>query len=285
MRGLILVFLILSLVKSYNIYAREMLLDGSNRDYLISSVIPSSDVNPLKYMIFNLFDNNLATTVAVNSKYNPYKEVKFPYFRIWFKKLYKVDKIVIYNGFQKNDELYFKNCRGKEISITVLNYTDKEKVDEYSISIETNILLNDTKEPQAINLPDVSGEHWIIDFQSTYPGSVYDDICISEIEFWYKGKKYEVANLEKAKKEYIELRRREIIWQCSGVDVAHSLGIKDNIDNVTNRLKEVGIEVDKLNIDGYSMKDNEGNEHMVTELTIEFSYSSETNGGIWANRR
>ncbi|URA09907.1 hypothetical protein [Thermospira aquatica] len=47
---------------------------------------------------------------------------------------------------------------------------------------------------------------------STYPGTHYNDTCISEIEFWYKGKKYEIANLEEAKREYlrryIEERRK-----------------------------------------------------------------------------
>jgi len=189
------------------VYTKELLLDGKSDGYMVSCIIPSPDGNPLKYMIFNLFDNDLKTAIAVNSKYKPYKEAKFPYFRIWFKKPYPVDKIVIYNGFQKSDELYFKNGRAKLVSLYVLNHTEKVKGKEYSISLETNILLDDVKDPQVINLPNVSGEHWVIHFQSTYPGTGSDDICISEMELWYKGEKYEVVNLEEAKREYLGLLR------------------------------------------------------------------------------
>lgn len=248
MKKIIFNLLFVILIKCYHGYAREMLLDGSNKNYMISSIIPSSDGNPLRYMIFNLFDNNLNTTVAVNSKYKPYKEDAFPYFRIVFKEPYKIDKIVIYNGYQKSDELYSKNSRAKDILITVLNHIEKEKNKKYSVSIETNFLLNDTKEPQVIDLPDVSGDYWIVNFKSTYPGSGSDDICISEIEFWYKGEKYEVKNLEEAKKEYLQARRRH---ELDGLqDTYHSLtriGYElDYKDKIFSLWKKLGVDVDKL---------------------------------------
>ncbi len=268
MRRIIGSFLFIILLISNYGYTREILIDGKNEDYLLSCIIPSYDENPLRYMIFNLFDNNLATTIAINSKYIPYRqEVKFPYFRIIFKKPYKVDKIVIYNGFQKSDELYYKNERAKEISITVLNYTDKKKEEKYSVSIETNFLLIDSKEGQVFILPDVSGEHWIIDVHSTYPGTLYDDICISEIEFWYKGEKYEVKNLEQAKREYLNMLREEI-WR-SVIVYAKPFGdteeksiemtplIFEPMEGLRRRWKELGVDVERIKMEKYFHSDGQ----------------------------
>ncbi len=46
---------------------------------------------------------------------------------------------------------------------------------------------------------------------SVYPGTMYDDTCISEIEFWYQGQKYEVANLEQAKREFVRKRKERVL--------------------------------------------------------------------------
>ncbi|NPV39051.1 MAG: hypothetical protein HPY78_07215 [Brevinematales bacterium] len=68
---------------------------------------------------------------------------------------------------------------------------------------------------------------------STYPGTTYDDTCISEIEFWYQGQKYEVANLEQAKREFVRKVREKARW-----------GVGDPYDTETY-IKESGPEVER----------------------------------------
>lgn len=150
----------------------------------------------LKYSLFNLFDKNIATTVALTKDKNNTSLLDLAFITN-----YKINKIIIYNGYQKNSNVYLNNDRPKSINLLVYKYENGKK---FNISFDTNIILLDITNSQTILFNDVDGWYWGFGILSTYPGSKYNDICISEIEFWYNDEKYEVDNLEEAKKEYME---------------------------------------------------------------------------------
>ncbi len=183
---------IILLISSYaNIYSLEMEINGTFSKYYNNN--PGCIVNddtPLKYMPFNLFDNNLNTAVAINiTNKQPLDEVKGPYFHLQFKNNYSIDRIDIKNGFDINNILYNKNSRAKEIIISFLT----NNIELFA----TNIVLQDISNVQSINFKIPILFNMIsIYVYSSYPGTKYDDICLSKIEFWYKGEKYRVANVE-----------------------------------------------------------------------------------------
>ncbi len=189
-------------------YGKLIFVDGESSDYLIQTIPPSTNI--MLNSFINAIDNNLGTSVVVNLKYRPFSEIVNPFFRIIFKQPFLCDKIVIYIGNQKNDKL-FKECdRPKELFITVLeSFGEKNK--DYTISLTNTYFLVDKMGGQAINFGKIiKGNVWIFDILATFNGNKSNDIYISEIEFWYKGKKYEVANLEEAKREFIE--KRKLRW-------------------------------------------------------------------------
>jgi hypothetical protein len=152
-----------------------------------------------------LIDNDLKT--AINFKIDREdEEGNFARFEIRFNfKDYLIDRIVIYNGYQKSDELFLKNARVKNLG---LNF-QKDKYDNMDFpenTFYTNLILGDIKEGQIIDFKNAirfNNVSFII--ESTYPGTKYEDIAISEIEFWYQGKKYEVANLKKVMEKHKEI--------------------------------------------------------------------------------
>ena len=84
----------------------------------------------------------------------------------------EINYIVIYNGNQISDEHYYNNNRLKDAAL-VIN------------GVEKNITLPDSKEAQAIQVNCSSTISSIkIVIKSVYAGTVYDDTCISEVEFY-----------------------------------------------------------------------------------------------------
>ncbi len=196
------IMIILSLLIIYScINASKIELDGIERGKLgLIYTIFGEDNSPLKYNEFNLLDKNLKTASAI-SKSNCSPEDSIPWFNIFFKKEFPVDKIVIYNGFQLNMTVYQLNDRPNEVKIDSQNESD----DSTNYSFVTNIQLLDITNSQELLLnKEIRIKNFGIGVLSTYPGTKYDDICLSKLEFWYKGEKYNVANLEEAKKEYIK---------------------------------------------------------------------------------
>lgn len=276
------VFTILMLLISRT-FPLEFELEVDNEWVFDNSIISGSDGNPLKYSFFNLFDNNTNTTLAINTNV---REIKgYAYFDIILKKNYLVDKIVIYNGFQKSINSFYKNSRVKELEIWVTKVLNQEHKN-FTNLLKTNILLKDTSERQVVNLPYVlDGNEFGFYVQSTYPGTQYDDICISEIEFWYKGEKYKVKNLEEAKREYIKMRRKEMIFETEYLKMAHEGVILEDIDTVKDRFKTLGIDVNKIHLGRWTNTLDGGIKKEITTYYIQFSYSTETNGGIFFARR
>jgi hypothetical protein len=133
-----------------------------------------------------------------------------------------IDEIRIWNGYGKSPELWKKNNRAKEISIWV-------GVSETKSFTNIEYVLKDTEGYQSIKFSPILGNQVNVQILSTYPGTMYDDTCISEIEFWYQGQKYEVANLEEAKREFVRKRKREKVWGVvmGGIYVVEWRGSKE----------------------------------------------------------
>ncbi len=173
--------------------------DGTNRSNGDQAIVPP-------YFPFLVVDGNLFTCVAINSRNIPDLGLsETPFFRVYFQNKIKVDKLIIYNGYQKSIEVYQKNARVKEMQI-VGWYTNWEE------RFETNITLRDSMDRQEINfVSPIEANKFLFDILSTYPGTRYDDVCISEIEFYYQGRKYQVVNLEEAKREFLKVYRKRLL--------------------------------------------------------------------------
>lgn len=214
----------LYLLGQQSLNALDMALDGKNDDLFNQTIIQSEVGDPLEYINFNVLDSNLNTAVAININSRSDEETKNPFFRVILKENYLFDKVIFYNGLQKSDTLYNHNSRAKEIAIKLIDLSYEKAIGgtynkviydeegkEVRVNIvstlifETNLELSDTKEKQLFEFSEVKGNYWIVEVLSTYPGSKYNDICISEIEFWDKGEKYNVTNLEEAKNEYYRM--------------------------------------------------------------------------------
>jgi len=199
--------------KSY-IYFISILLIGTNRFFSLEKVKLSLSLsgsgyfNPsvvIGYYPFNVVDNDLSTCVAMKSNYG------FQWFLLCFDKKIEIDEIVIYNGYQKNSNVYMKNNRVKEIIIK--GY----QVKPFAVILSNHYTLLDQWGPQRITFPQsifITGMDFTI--LSTYPGTAYEDTCISEIEFWCKGQKYEIADLEKSRREFLANWREERLRSILG---------------------------------------------------------------------
>ncbi len=84
-----------------------------------------------------------------------------------------LDGMKIYNGYQKSEDLYYKNSRPKDI---YLSFSD-----DTGIAIE----LSDTMGEQDINFDRVVNTTFVtLIIKSVYPGTKYEDTLISEISFY-----------------------------------------------------------------------------------------------------
>ncbi len=201
--NIIIIGLIIVLFRT-NMRAMSIMIDSKNELLIKQSTIVSGDDNILKYSVFNAFDNNINTTIALNK--NRYLVNGMPYFRMIFVSNYAVDKIIFRNGYQKSVTLFSNNSRVRELIIGfVEEYTNsygKRKINQY----ETNILLNDSQERQEVIFNNsVRFYHVGFGVFSEYKGLRWDDICLSEIELWYKGNRYTFENLNETKLDYINM--------------------------------------------------------------------------------
>lgn len=232
-------------------YSQKMFIDGNNAWNLDQSVVKSDNGDVLYYFTFNLFDDNSNTAIALNSNVMVNKDGN-SYFRILLLKSIIVDRIVILNGYCKSINTYSNNNRVKELKFefssveriivsngvyneTIINDKGQaEKIKfEYKKVYDTNIILNDNGVFQDVSIGKLSNFNSIdVTIMDTYPGIKYDDTCISEIEFWYQGKKYEVANLEQAKKDFLARYKKELLnWLP--VNLPHYIKYSE-----TNRFKK-----------------------------------------------
>ncbi len=221
---------------------------------------------PNKYWFYNLFDSDYGTCAAegvindgsgvgvatnTNGVYFYKKEMKYGYyfnktgfrFNIGFKNAINIDKMEIASGFSKSKVLFYANNRPKEIEIIFGN--------NKGLIFVTNIMLIDMMGPQEIELNKLINDvkYFSLGILSTYLGNKHNDTCISEIEFWNGDQKYQIANLEEAKKEFIvkyrEKRENDVIALLA---TACSIEFIESKKAILDRWKKLGIPVDRVGI-------------------------------------
>ncbi len=178
------------------------------------------------------------------------------------KKGFPIEKIVIFNGYCKNHELWKMNNRVKKLGIDIV-YKVYNKFGYFYFEKE----LEDTEREEIEIINYVTNHITGITFfiLSTYRGTKYDDTCISEIEFWYKGKKYEVENLEEAKREFLNNLReqvREIITGYMAPFADGAAGVGDSVilvslEELQARWRKLGIDVDKIDMERFDINEDE----------------------------
>ena len=136
----------------------------------------------------NMLDGNIATAWAVNLDSAIYDcdALYGPYFEVPCKKL---SHIIIRNGYAKSASAYINNARASYIYFEVETNDGSEDMGCYGEGFGVN--LKDTPDPQRLNAP--LNESWnnnIKTIQMVFPygnfikGAKWNDLCITEIEFW-----------------------------------------------------------------------------------------------------
>ena len=133
------------------------------------------------YEAWNMFDGNIATVWAVNLDKAIYDSDALygPYMLVPCKKL---SHVVIRNGYGKSASAYINNSRASYICFEV---ETSDGLEGFGAS------LKDTPDAQRINAPlNASWNNNISTIQIKFPygsfirGAKWNDLCISEIEFW-----------------------------------------------------------------------------------------------------
>ena len=138
--------------------------------------------NGNSYEASNLFDGDPSTTWAVGAKkfekFEKETEGHFPRM-VGIKTIqqYPIERLVITNGYAKNNESWRNNARAK--TITIMGCTEGSNLADNLYSGT----LSDTPEPQIINLSKTGRyDYYNLIIEDYYPGEKWDDVCISEIK-------------------------------------------------------------------------------------------------------
>lgn len=141
------------------------------------------------YSPSNMLDGNIATAWAINLDSAIYDcdALYGPYFEVPCKKL---SHIIIRNGYAKSASAYINNARASYIYFEVETNDGWEDLGD-CCGEGFGVNLKDTPDPQRLNAP--LNESWnnnIKTIQMVFPfgnfikGTKWNDLCISEIEFW-----------------------------------------------------------------------------------------------------
>lgn len=139
------------------------------------------------YDALNAFDDKLDTVWVEDKSHSGIGEK----LTVVFYEPIKIDEIRIINGFAHKD-LYKKNNRVKTLNIACL-HTDVGPAADYTLE-------DDCEDFQSIHLKETATvDALVFTIQDVYRGTKYNDTCIDEIRFYYKGKKIEIKNVETLK--------------------------------------------------------------------------------------
>ena len=148
------------------------------------TLVDGSNIN--RYSIRNLFDNDKTTAwVTKFDKESPYLDGGL--FKLTFKAPVFVKSIIIINGYQKTERLYYTNQRVKTLNI------EKVLIGGRSLPLENTVTLKDGMGAQAISLRSgwtqsinlFKTKALIFNVLDIYAGSKYQDLCISGITVNY----------------------------------------------------------------------------------------------------
>lgn len=142
--------------------------------------------NGNNYEASNLFDGDPSTTWAIGAKkfekFEKETEGHFPRM-VGIKTIqqYPIERLVITNGYAKNNESWHNNARAKNITIMGCTEGSNSADNLYSGT------LSDTSEPQTVILRKTGRyDYYNLIIEDYYPGEKWDDVCISEIEVFGK---------------------------------------------------------------------------------------------------
>lgn len=94
---------------------------------------------------------------------------------------YPIERLVITNGYAKNNESWRNNARAK--TITIMGCTEDSKLADELYSGT----LSDTSEPQTVILRKTGRyDYYNLIIEDYYLGDKRDDVCISEIKVFGK---------------------------------------------------------------------------------------------------
>ena len=219
---LLFIFLIYSSLIKLNGYAnnikhsQKITIDNINIDYC------SLDEwkQPGRHSPLNAFDNKIETCFAEG-----YEGSGF-IIRLCLKNIIKIDEVRIAAGYFKNDKLFKMNNRVKALYMSL---RQKKKgnnpfIYDENIKFDNTFNLKDVKEYQNIRFGNYYYSKYItFTCLSIYKGSKYNDTCISDIQFYYKGKMIPVDDIEGAKRKYISDIQKKLklcfsdkkyVWEC-----------------------------------------------------------------------
>jgi len=171
---------------------------------------------PGLYSPANLFDGDMGTCFAEGDDGNRSGNGDDISCEILFNKVINIDEIRIVNGFAKNDEYYYNNNRVLGLAISFSNNKQSRRYFAFE-----SYILNDTKEWQSLKFKKgyqtdsitIRNDANIIRSSNRcvngscspiIKGKKYNDTCITEVEFYYQGKKVEIINPGQIKKNYID---------------------------------------------------------------------------------
>ena len=140
--------------------------------------------NDNSYEAYNLFDKDPSTTWAVGAKkfekFEKETEGHFPRM-VSISTPDLLERLVITNGYAKNNQSWRNNARVK--NITIMGCTEGSNLADNLYSGT----LSDTSEPQTITLRKTGQyDYYNLIIEDYYPGKKWDDVCISEIEVFGK---------------------------------------------------------------------------------------------------
>lgn len=140
--------------------------------------------NDNSYEAYNLFDKDPSTTWAVCAKkfekFEKETEGHFPRM-VSISTPDLLERLVITNGYAKNNQSWRNNARVK--NITIMGCTEGSNLADNLYSGT----LSDTAEPQTITLRKTGQyDYYNLIIEDYYPGKKWDDVCISEIEVFGK---------------------------------------------------------------------------------------------------
>ena len=188
------IFFAMMMFVSFQIFAERILSDSA---YLRSAEASSTlsewlSGKEVVYDALNAFDDDTETVWVENADDSGIDEK----LTVVFYEPIKIDEIQIINGFAHKD-YYKKNNRVKTLNIGFLD-TDAGYVREYTLK-------DNCEDFQSIYLDETfTVDALVFTIQNVYRGTKYNDTCIDEIRFYYKGKNIDIKNvkaLKQAKKD------------------------------------------------------------------------------------
>ncbi|MBP5438086.1 MAG: hypothetical protein J6Y30_08915 [Treponema sp.] len=175
----------LLMLTAFPIFAEEAYIRSAEASSTYSELLSGKEV---VYDALNAFDGKLDTAWVEDKSDSGIGET----LTVSFYEPVKIDEIRIINGFAHND-LYKKNNRVKKLNIGCVNedlgpcadYTLKDDCDDFQ-----SVHLEET--PEKVTAV-------IFTIQDVYRGTKYNDTCIDEIRFYYKGSLIPNKNVERLK--------------------------------------------------------------------------------------